>query len=122
MQRALCLSGEQIADLMFLRHVYVLKRHELDSKRAVLSAKVQEHNTNALADMSKVTSVATQLQQNAAEDHNVVHRYCWAVYFGVSRNAYVVMAVILKFVKHQALLYCILYEDLLMHLCLKVLW
>ncbi len=83
MQGILCLSDDQIQDLMFLRRVYFLKRHELNSQCAALRAKMQNQDPHPLANVAMVTSAASQLRQNAAEDRQVLMRFAWAVYFGV---------------------------------------
>lgn len=89
MQDLLCLSDHQVQDLMFLRRVYLLKRHELKSQCTALTARLQHRDLGSwpLVNVTTVASAATQLQQNAAEDHQVLMRLVWAVLFGVGPPA-----------------------------------
>ena len=83
LQAVLCLSPEQIRDLMFLRRIFFLRRQELAVQRAKLTQQMQDETASTLAHATRVKDVAGDLQQNAAADHQNFHRFAWATYFGV---------------------------------------
>ena len=83
MQGILGLSDSQIQDLMFVRRVYILRKHELDLHQAALLASVQEHSSGTLSDIPRVTELANQIRLTAAEHHLLVQRFGWAMYMGV---------------------------------------
>ncbi len=78
------LSDEQVKDLMFIRRVDYSKHHLLASQREALAARIREGSPSPIANVNKLSACATQLQQQALEDHDVVHRVSWAVSCGVS--------------------------------------
>ena len=84
LQAVLCLSLEQVRDLMFLRRIFFLRRQELAVQRAKLTQQMQDESTSTLAHATRVKDVASDLRQNAAADHQNFHRFAWATYFGVS--------------------------------------
>ncbi len=83
-QNAMLLSDEQVKDLMFIRRVDYGKHHLLASQREALAARIREGSPSPIANVNKLSAFATQLQQQALEDHDVVHRVSWAVSCGVS--------------------------------------
>lgn len=83
LQAVLCLSPEQVTDLMFLRRVFFLRRQELAVQRAKLTQQMQDESASTLAHATRVKDVASDLQQIAAADHQNFHRFAWATYFGV---------------------------------------
>lgn len=83
-QNAMLLSDEQVKDLMFIRRVDYTKHHLLASQREALAARIREGSPSPIANVNKLSAFATQLQQQALEDHDVVHRVSWAVSCGVS--------------------------------------
>ena len=83
-QEMLCLSDEQVHDIMFLRRVCFLRRHQVHSQRAALQAKAQEPNLKPFYAVSKLKIVAKQLQHNTAVDVDITYRFSRAMYFGVS--------------------------------------
>lgn len=83
-QNAMLLSDEQVKDLMFIRRVDYSKHHLLASQREALAARIREGSPSPIANVNKLSAFATQLQQQALEDHDVVHRVSWAVSCGVS--------------------------------------
>ena len=78
------LADEQVKDLMFIRRVDYSKHHLLASQRKALAARIREGSPSPIANVNKLSAFATQLQQQALEDHDVVHRVSWAVSCGVS--------------------------------------
>ena len=87
MQNVLKLSVEQIRDLMFVRRIDYIKHHLLDSPREAIAAQIKEHTPNPIANVNKLSALATQLQHQAVEDHDLVHRVSWAVHCGVSHGS-----------------------------------
>ena len=83
LQAVLCLSPEQVIDLMFLRRIFVLRRQELAVQRARLTQQMQDETASTLAHATRVKDLASDLRQNAAADHQNFHRFAWATYFGV---------------------------------------
>lgn len=83
-QNAMLLADEQVKDLMFIRRVDYSKHHLLASQREALAARIREGSPSPIANVNKLSAFATQLQQQALEDHDVVHRVSWAVSCGVS--------------------------------------
>ena len=68
---------------MFLRRIYLLKRHELAAERAKLVAGMKQQVANPFASVMRVTDISAQLNQNAAADHELLHRFSWAANAGV---------------------------------------
>lgn len=68
---------------MFIRRVYILRKHELDLHQAALLASVQTHSSGTLSDVPRVTELANQIRLTAAEHHLLVQRFGWAMYMGV---------------------------------------
>ncbi len=83
-QNAMLLSDEQVKDLMFIRRVDYSKHHLLASRREALAGRIREGSPSPIANVNKLSAFAAQLQQQALEDHDVVHRVSWAVSCGVS--------------------------------------
>ncbi len=82
-QNALKLSDEQIQDLMFVRRMDYTKHSLLDSQREPIAARIQEYTPNPVANVNKLSALAAEIQQQALEDHDTVHRVSWAVHCGV---------------------------------------
>lgn len=78
------LSDAQVKDLMFLREVYVVKESELNLQQASLTACLQNRIPDPMLEVTRVVSIGTELKVKAAECHKLLHRLCWAMYFGVS--------------------------------------
>lgn len=87
LQAVLCISSEQVQDLMFLRRVFILRRHEVASQRAALTSQMQDQHASTLANATRVTELASELKQNASADHQNFHRFAWSTYFGVRQTA-----------------------------------
>ncbi len=64
LQSELKLSENQIQDLMHLRQLYLIKRHLLALRRATITAQIQEHSANPLADVMRLSTFASQLQES----------------------------------------------------------
>lgn len=84
LQEELALSDGQVQDLMFLRRVYFLRRHELQQQRATLHAKAQEHDSEPMFASGRTLSVSRQLHRNSVEDLQTMLRFSWTMYLGVS--------------------------------------
>ena len=82
-QEVLELSQGQVEDLMFLRRVYFLRRHELKTQRAALHLRTQEYDAEPIFAPSRVANVARQLHRNAVEDLQTMLRFSWTIYLGV---------------------------------------
>ena len=85
MQDSFNLSDGQKQDLVFLRRVYLLKLQELNQQQIALSAQLQNHTGYALSDFPRVAAITAQLRRNAAARYQLVHRFSWSAYFGVSK-------------------------------------
>ena len=68
---------------MFLRHVFLLRRHELASEHTGVTAQLQDQHASSFGSAARVTELASKLKQNAAAAHQNMHRFAWATYFGV---------------------------------------
>lgn len=77
------LSDEQIQDLMFVRQVDYAKHFVLGSQRAAVAASIHQDSPTPIVNFNKLSASAIQLQQQALDEHDVVHRVSWAVHCGV---------------------------------------
>ena len=82
-QEVLDLSKEQVQDLMFLRWVYFLRRHELEAKRTPDLKNAQQHDGEAMYGVIRMIGAAMRLQDNTVEDIRFRIRFGWAMYLGV---------------------------------------
>ena len=80
----LCLSEEQVHDVMFLRRVSYLRLHQVHTQRTALQAEAQEPSLRPVYAVRRLKSVAKQLQLNTTVDGDILYRFSWAMYFGVS--------------------------------------
>ena len=85
-QELLQLSKEQVQDLMFLRRVYFLRRHELEAKRAPDQKKAQQQDAEAMYGVIRMIGAAMRLQANTVEDIQTRIRFGWAMYLGVGHH------------------------------------
>ena len=83
-QDVLKLSEDQTSDLLLLRYVYIVTKLVLDTKREQLIAEMRQPSADAIAEVAKVSRLATALSDNAAERRSLFHKVTWAVYCGVS--------------------------------------
>jgi hypothetical protein len=86
-QGLLDLSDAQLEDLMLLRQLYVTRRHLLNVKRLELMVGAQEKMPHPVDSVTKMSELATHLQKNASEDHNLLYNMSRAFYCGVSTTA-----------------------------------
>ena len=86
MQEVLNLSKEQVQDLMFLRRVYFLRRHELEAKRTPDLKNAQQHDGKAMYGVMRMIGAAMRLQDNTLEDIHFRIRFGWAMYLGVRHS------------------------------------
>jgi len=90
MQMVLNLSQAQVQDLLFLRRLNLTRRCTLSTERKVLmhqmAASEDEALDNRSDNLQAVSLMATQLQQNAAEDRQVYYKLAKALYRGVSAS------------------------------------
>lgn len=77
------LSDEQIQDLMFVRQVDYAKHCVLGSQREAVAASIHQDSPTPIVNFNKLSASAIQLQQQALDEHDVVHRVTWAVHCGV---------------------------------------
>ena len=77
------LSDDQIQDLMFVRQVAYLKNHMLSCQGEAVAAKILEDSPTPVVNVNKLSTSAIQLQQQALDEHDVVHRVKWAIHCGV---------------------------------------
>ncbi|KAL0038850.1 hypothetical protein WJX79_010660 [Trebouxia sp. C0005] len=77
------LSDVQLEDLMLLRQLYVTRRYLLSVKRLELMAGAQEKTPHPVDSVTRMSELATHLQQNASEDHNLLYNMSRAFYCGV---------------------------------------
>ena len=77
------LSADQIQDLMFVRKVVFAKNHILNSQREAVAANILEDSPTPVVNVNKLSVSAVQLQQQALDEHDVVHRVKWAIHCGV---------------------------------------
>ena len=82
-QDVLNLSKEQVQDLMFLRRVYFLRRHELEAKRTPDLKNAQQHNGEAMYGVMRMIGESMRMQDNTIEDIHFRIRFGWAMYLGV---------------------------------------
>jgi hypothetical protein len=87
MQGLLDLSDAQLEDLMLLRQLYGTRRHLLNVKRLELMAGAQEKMAHPVDSVTRMSELATHLQKNASEDHNLLYNMSRAFYCGVSAIA-----------------------------------
>ena len=86
-QGLLDLSDAQLEDLMLLRQLYVTRRHLLSVQRVELMADAQEKMPHPADIVPRMSVLATHLQKNASEDHNLLYNMSRAFYCGVSTTA-----------------------------------
>ncbi len=86
-QGLLDLSDAQLDDLMLLRQLYVTRRHLLNEKQLELMAGAQEKMPHPVDSVTRMSELATHLQKNASEDHNLLYNMSRAFYCGVSTTA-----------------------------------
>ncbi len=86
-QGLLDLCDAQLEDLMLLRQLYVTRRHLLNVQRVELMAGAQEKMAHPVDSVTRTSELATHLQQNASEDHNLLYNMSRAFYCGVSTTA-----------------------------------
>ena len=91
-QRLLDLSQDQVADLMRIRQVCLVKRHLIAAEHSAIMTNMQSQCptldiTEALPPDSsqEMARLAKQLERNRAADAQVVHRVSRALFLGVSR-------------------------------------
>ena len=84
LQGELALSQPQVEDLMFLRKVYLLRRHELGLQRADLIEQMQQTRLHSVVSLAGMSQVTQQLQQNAAATMWTKYRFAWSLFLGVS--------------------------------------
>ena len=84
MQRLLDLSEEQLEDMMLLRKLYVTKRHLLSVRREALMASTRERMPHAIENVTRMSDLASQLKDNASEDHQLLYMMSRAFFCGVS--------------------------------------
>lgn len=77
------LCDAQLEDLMLLRQLYVTRRHLLNVQRVELMAGAQEKMAHPVDSVTRTSQLATHLQQNASEDHNLLYNMSRAFYCGV---------------------------------------
>lgn len=77
------LSKEQVQDLMFLRRIYFLRRHELQTQRAALRSRAEELEAEPMYATSRMANVNRQLNHNGIEDIQTMLRFSWTIYLGV---------------------------------------
>lgn len=77
------LSDGQLEDLMLLRQLYVTRRHLLSVQRVELMAGAQEKMPHPADIVPRMSVLATHLQKNASEDHNLLYNMSRAFYCGV---------------------------------------
>ncbi|KAL0024958.1 hypothetical protein WJX77_006344 [Trebouxia sp. C0004] len=82
-QGLLDLSDAQLEDMMLLRQLYVTRRHLLSVKRLELMAGAQEKMPHPLDSVTRMSELATHLQKNASEDHDLLYNMSRAFYCGV---------------------------------------
>ena len=68
---------------MFLRRVYFLRRHELQTQRASLRSRAEELEAEPMYATSRMANVSRQLNQNGIEDIQTMLRFSWTMYLGV---------------------------------------
>ena len=83
LQAVLDLSKEQVQDLMFLRRVYFLRRHELQTQRAALRNRAEALEAEPMYATSRMANVNRQLNHNGIEDIQTMLRFSWTMYLGV---------------------------------------
>ena len=81
------LSEAQIQDLMFLRRLNLVKRATLSAERKVLMHAMAASEAEGLRNRSDnlicLSRLATQLQQNTADDRQVYYKLARSIYRGV---------------------------------------
>ena len=87
LQDMLQLSDDQVRDLMFVREVAYLKHHMLSCQREAVAAKILEDSPTPIVNVNKLSASANRLQQQALDEHDVVHRVKWAIHCGVGLNS-----------------------------------
>ncbi len=86
MQAMMLLSEDQIQDVMFLRHVFYVEGRQFDMQRAALSASMAEQSPNHIANVAKISAIANQLRENAAEHHTFLQTWAGTIYYGVGHE------------------------------------
>ena len=83
-QARLCLCDGQIEDLLFIRRVYLLEHRELNRQKAALIADLEKQDANPITEATLLTSIGSRLRNNAAEAYELLYKYSWCIYYGVS--------------------------------------
>ncbi len=82
-QGLLDLSDVQLEDLMLLRHLFLTRRHMLKMKRLAQMASTDERTSHPIDNVSQTSDLASQLRDNAVEDHDALCIVTRALYCGV---------------------------------------
>ena len=106
LQDMLQLSDEQIKDLMFVRQVTYAKQHFLASQLEAVATKIHEDSPSPIVKFNKLSASAIQLQQQALDQHDVVHRVRWAVHCGVCGHPWIPSPSVLYQLSSDHLLLC----------------
>ena len=83
MQRLLDLSEDQLQDMMLLRKLYITKRHLLSVRREELMIPTLERMPHPIENVTRMSDIASQLKDNASEDHQLLYLMSRAFYCGV---------------------------------------
>ena len=83
LQDVLCLSQEQLEDLMYLRKVYTVRCHELDLQRSTLVEQMQDSRMQSVASLNAMAQDTQKLKQVAAATIHTKYKFAWAMFLGV---------------------------------------
>ena len=86
MQAILDLSRDQLEDLMLLRQLYITRRHLLNETQSKLMAGGQQKSAHPLDSVMRMSDLAAQLVENAAEEHTLLYKVSRAFYCGVGQH------------------------------------
>lgn len=87
MQRLLDLSEDQLQDMMLMRTLYITKRHLLSVRREELVARTRERMPHPIENVTRMSDLASQLKENASEDHQLLYMMSRAFFCGVSAGS-----------------------------------
>ena len=78
------MSEAQLQDIMLLRKLFLTKRYLLRAKRNQLMVITSEPHLHPSENVSRMTDLAEQLKDNAAEDQRLLYQMSRAFYCGVT--------------------------------------
>lgn len=76
---------------MLLRQLYITRRHVLNEKQSKLMVGGQQKSAHPVDSVIRMSGLAAQLVENAAEEHTLLYKVSRAFYCGVGQPCLRVM-------------------------------